>query len=128
MLENALPETANRLTDGLHYKEWQLLMQERHRYKTICVLAARCASCLAEKRWTLGIKLARYWLEIDPMNEDALCCLMTMLVGDGQPEEALRQYEWYQWRLSAELAIEPSLSTQKLAHQIASEHDLSLSS
>lgn len=118
----AMSEAAHHPNQLLNQKEQQLLMQERRRYKTIGVLQARCQACLAQKRWETGIKLARYWLEIDRLNEEPLRCLMKMLVGDNRPQEALRQYEWYQWWLSAELAIEPEQSTQNLAHQIAAQH------
>lgn len=118
----AMSKAAHYPNQSPNEKEQQLLMQERRRYKTISVLQARCQTCLAQKKWETGIKLARYWLEIDRLNEEALRCLMMMLVGDNQPQEALRQYEWYQWWLSAELAIEPEQSTQNLAHQIAANH------
>jgi DNA-binding SARP family transcriptional activator len=112
----------------LPFNEWRLVMQERHRFQTITVLQARCAACTAEKQYQLGIRLARYWLEIDPLNEAALRSLMAMLAGDGRAQEALRQYERYTWWLTAELNINHEPTTQSLAAEIAAQAELPLAS
>ena len=106
------------LKDGPVFNEWldlarqQLKQQVLERYRKLCYIYAE------QKEWIKGIVVARRWLSLEKLEEDAHYCLMWFLASNGQIRAALVQYQKCCQCLADELDIEPTEKTVLLYKNI----------
>ena len=94
------------------YVEW--LHFERNR------LAASFRAAAAQRLRQLGDdaaqreQVARHWLELDPLDEDALAATVEAVEAQGRRGEARRAVELYRERLAREIGVAPSARVRAL--------------
>jgi DNA-binding SARP family transcriptional activator/tetratricopeptide (TPR) repeat protein len=109
------------LPEASHFNEWLAVAREKLRLQVIAAHRDLCIVYHIRKEWTNGIAIARHWVAIDDLDEEAYRWLMQMLAANGQPAAALKRYEQCQQRLWQELGIEPDAATTALAERLAQQ-------
>ncbi len=116
--ERAVAAYGGAFCDGLEHKaaepfvEW--LRFERNR------LAASFRIAAAQRLQQLAgdpaqrEQVARQWLALDPLDEDALAATVEAVTAQGRPGEARRSIEQYRERLAQEVGVAPSARVQAL--------------
>ena len=116
--ERAVAAYGGAFCDGLEHKaaepfvEW--LRFERNR------LAASFRIAAAQRLQQLGgdaaqrEQVARQWLALDPLDEDALAATVEAVTAQGRPGEARRAIEQYRERLAQEVGVAPSARVRAL--------------
>jgi DNA-binding SARP family transcriptional activator len=119
----AMLERADHLWTGSpmpeeQYAPWTFAWRERLNDRYTQVLAALSQAYAAEGRGDDAIRLARSWVELDPVNEAAQRELITGLARAGRRNQALRQFLACRRALVDELGIEPSATTVALQERV----------
>jgi DNA-binding SARP family transcriptional activator len=119
----AMLERAERLWTGSpmpeeRYAPWTFAWRERLNDRYTQVLAALSQTYAAAGRGDDAIRLARTWVELDPVNEAAQRELITGLARAGRRNQALRQFLACRRALVDELGIEPSATTVALQERV----------
>ncbi|NIQ55017.1 MAG: hypothetical protein GWN71_16985, partial [Gammaproteobacteria bacterium] len=65
-----------------------------------------------------ALNIAREWVELEPLDDEAQHQFIRLLAEAGHRSEALRQYERYAERIRAELEVEPLEETITLVERI----------
>jgi serine/threonine-protein kinase len=101
------------------YQDW--LDRERTRFRDLAADAARklADDAASLDRHDEAVRYARRALALDPHDETALRRLMTLLDTTGDRAGALRAYDDFARRLTAELDLEPSAETRGMRDVIA---------
>ena len=83
--------------------EW--ILHERERLRQLCLhgLDAICMRLLALQRYSEAVEAGLAAVRIEPLRESAHRMLITVHLAEGNPNEALRQYRWYERVLRDEL-------------------------
>ena len=103
--------------DGLEHKaaepfvEW--LRFERNRLAASFRIAA-AQDCSDWRSAAQREQVARQWLALDPLDEDALAATVEAVTAQGRPGEARRSIEQYRERLAREVGVAPSARVQAL--------------
>ena len=100
------------------YAPWSFAWRERLTDRYTHVLAALSQAYAAAGRPEDAIRLARKWVELDPLNESAQRELITGYARAGRRNHALRQYLACRRVLVDELGIEPSAATVALQERV----------
>ncbi|MFZ6026134.1 MAG: BTAD domain-containing putative transcriptional regulator [Chloroflexota bacterium] len=100
------------------FHEWQVLQSERLRLHFGQILEALARLHAAQKNDFSAIQYARYWLEIDPLNEAAHRLLMVLYESSSQSAAALQQYETCRHLLKEKLDVDPEAETLALSRRI----------
>ena len=103
--------------DNLYYN-W--LFPERHRLAQAYISALRDLANFhfIHERYTNALELLQRALRVDNLNEDLHCQVMRTYIALGDQAGLVHQYQDLQKTLSAELGMEPLLSTQKLYQKL----------
>ena len=109
------------LSDAPHFNEWLAVAREKLRVEVIAAHRELCILYKERQAWSDGIKIARHWVTLDDLDEEAYRWLMQLLAANGQPSVALKQYERCRQRLKEELGIEPDSTTTELAEQLSQQ-------
>ncbi len=83
---------------------------------------------IAHSAWEPALALARRWLALDPLREEAHCQLMRIYAAQGQANTALRQYRECVRVLEKELGVPPLPETTALYQAIQANRLLPVSS
>jgi len=104
--------------DNLYYN-W--LFAERHRLAQTYISALRDLANFhfVHERFTNALELLQRALRVDNLNEDLHCQAMRTYVALGDQAGLVHQYQDLKKTLSAELGMEPLVSTQKLYQRLA---------
>lgn len=120
LYEEAMALWGGELLPADSYEEWTEPHRERLHVAWTTALIEHAQ--LLEMRGDMGAAKAsaEELLRHDPLNEEALCCLMRGLARMGQRHRAVARYRDWVRRLSSELGIEPAQATREIFAQIAS--------
>jgi class 3 adenylate cyclase len=115
--EEAMELWRGELLSGLN-DDWVLVARDQWRERAIAALAGLADE--AHARGDLGgaIGYARRMVLIDPLDEQALRALITLLAAGGNRAGALAAYGRYSERLRSELRTAPSAATRALAEEL----------
>ncbi len=106
------------LPEGLGFEEWSLVTRERLRRTAADGLRRLAAYDLSTGDYLAGMAAASRLLAIDAYDEAAQRTMMWLLVRNGQPNAAIKQYQDLHKLLSLELGVEPASETRALYEQI----------
>ncbi|MEZ4645098.1 MAG: FxSxx-COOH system tetratricopeptide repeat protein [Chloroflexota bacterium] len=109
------------LFDAPRFNEWLAVAREKLRIEVIAAHRELCLLYTERQAWSDGIKIARHWIAIDDLDEEAYRWLMQLLAANGQVSAALKQYKRCRQRLEQELGIEPDSVTMALAEQLSQQ-------
>jgi len=113
------------IPDSLDFEDWRRLEQERYHRLITEALQNSISRKFHKGDNKKALELTRHLLNLDPLNEFALQQSMTLLVLNGQRNDALLQYDQYSKLLQSELGVEASKATLDLYHQIVDGRELS---
>ena len=99
------------------YDEWVVIERERFRQARLHALEGRCLSLIDEGRYGRAIEAGLIAVAGEPLRESAHRIVMRAHIAEGNPSEALRQYELCRRLLADQLGFEPSPETERLRHQ-----------
>lgn len=123
----ALDLLAGDLLDGLMvrdpaFDDW--LRLERQRLRGLGETAAGTLLRAAEDGGESAevTQIALKLLQLDPLREDAVRCLMRHHAAQGEGALALRRFEDLRTKLEAELRATPDKATEDLAHRVRTRH------
>jgi DNA-binding SARP family transcriptional activator len=104
---NPVPLSGELLPDW-NADDWILI--ERERLRQLCVhgLDAICMRLLALHQYSEAVDAGLAAVRIEPLRESAHRMLIAVHLAEGNLNEALRQYRWYERVLRDELGLEPS--------------------
>lgn len=106
------------LKDSLLFDDWQTLQAESSRQALADVLAQLVEGYTAGGDADAALPLARRWVQLDPLQEQAQAALLTLLAETGQSAVALRGYRAYEQLLADEIGIPPGPAITELFEQI----------
>jgi len=106
------------LPEAIGFAEWLAVERERLRRLAADGFRTVCDAYAASAHWQQGIAVARRWLMLDPLDEEAQRRLMEFLAADGQIAAALSQFESLRSRLWSELEVTPELATVELVQRL----------
>jgi DNA-binding SARP family transcriptional activator/pimeloyl-ACP methyl ester carboxylesterase len=102
------------LPDSPGFDEWQFFQREELRRLLSEALISLIRFLSMQGEFTQAIPLARRWLAMDTLHEEAHRTLMKLYAWSGQQSAALRQYAECQRILKKELDLRPEDETQQL--------------
>ncbi len=126
-IENTLPLCEGpllnnfQIENSIQFNEWLVVVREQWHKRVFDQYRQLCQRLLNQEEWHLGIEVCRRWLLLDDLNEEAYRRLMQMLVGLGEYEAALTEYETCRQVLWDELSVEPGQSIVQLAEDITNQ-------
>jgi DNA-binding SARP family transcriptional activator/predicted ATPase len=103
------------------FEEWVVLQRERLRRLALQVGERLAQHYEATRQTRAGIAVCQRLIQIDPLQEEVHRHLMGLLWQNGQPAEALRQFEQCRRALAEELGIAPDGATLALVARIRAE-------
>jgi DNA-binding SARP family transcriptional activator len=101
------------------YEDWVLLERERFRQLRLHALEALCVRLTEAGRFGAAVQAGLAAVAGEPLRESAHRRLIQTHLAEGNPGEALRQYNLYRRLLTSELAIEPSAAIRSLVEPLA---------
>ncbi len=116
-LEQALALYNGELLEGCYY-DWVVRERERLHLKYISALYYLLNFYQYHKEYDKAIRWGQQILMVDPLREDVHRYLMRLYTENGQRALAVRQYQYCQRILEAELGIEPMPETQMTYYNI----------
>jgi len=106
------------LRNSPDFDNWQLFQAETLRRELSGTLERLVRGFSIRQEYEPAIGCARRWLALDPFNEAAHCCLMSLYAGLGQRQAALRQYAECVRLLEREMGLSPQTATTRLYEAI----------
>ncbi len=106
------------LRDSPPFEEWQLIQRQALRDELAEALAALMRGYILRQAFAEAIPVARRWLALDRLNEQAHRFLMRLYDWSGQHAAALRQYRDCVQTLDQELGVAPLEATTRLYEAI----------
>lgn len=94
------------------YEDWVLVERERYQQLRLHALEALCEELSAAGRFSLAVQAGLTAVASDPLRESAHRALIEAYLREGNPCEAMRQYERYRRAAAHELGLVP---TERLA-------------
>lgn len=90
------------------YDDWVVLERERFRQRGLHALEALCLALARAGHYAKSIDVGLAAVAADPLRESAQRAVVAAHLAEGNPGEALRQFESYRRLLKEELGLEPS--------------------
>ena len=106
------------LPDSDMFEEWLILQRERFRRLAFDAHHRMVEAYSNQGEYKRALAHARHMVALDPLRESAQQLLMRLLTYNGQPNQALLQYETYTDLLADEIGVEPLDETTRLYLQI----------
>jgi DNA-binding SARP family transcriptional activator len=100
------------------YDDWVIVERERLRQIGLHVLEAVCQRLVDEGRFAQAINAGLAAVAAEPLRESAHRVLVRAYLAEGNPCEALRQYDTYQQLLGECLGLQPSGSLEDLVRPL----------
>lgn len=97
--------------------EWVVIERERFRQTRLHALETLCMALIEEGRYGRAIEAGLTAVAGEPLRESAHRVVMRAHLAEGNPTEALRQYELCRRLLDEQLGFQPSAETRQLRHQ-----------
>lgn len=98
--------TSELLTDW--YDEWVSVEREQFRQLRLHALEALCEGLTSEGRYSLAIRAGLAAVMADPLRESAERALIRAYIEEGNPSEAVHQYQRYRQVAFEELGLAPT--------------------
>ena len=96
------------------YDEWVITERERVRQIQLHGLEALCALLLGKGNFARAVQAGLAAVSAEPLRESAQRLLIQAYMAEGNPTEAVRQFDRYRTLLSMELGMEPSPSIKRM--------------
>ncbi|MEM7114186.1 MAG: BTAD domain-containing putative transcriptional regulator, partial [Chloroflexota bacterium] len=112
LLEGFYVEGAPRLN------EWLLAEQERLRHRLLAAYRQIYEAQASREAWSSAAAVAKRWLTIDELNEEAVFRLLRAQASAGQLVEARQAYALFRDTLKREVGAEPEKATAALYEEI----------
>ncbi len=109
------------LVDSNAFEDWAESSREKLRRQAIAALDELAQDSLAKGEYPQALSFAWRRIDIDPLSESAYRVLMQALVGNGQRNEAISQYQSWRRRIKDELGVEPGAEIAALYSQIQAD-------
>jgi DNA-binding SARP family transcriptional activator len=106
------------LRDCPDFDDWQYIEREGFLADLASSLERLAYAYSINREWEKAIQVARRWLNLDQLNEDANRMLVQIFALAGRRRAALRQYEEYMQLLQDELGQAPDKETIELVQKI----------
>jgi DNA-binding SARP family transcriptional activator len=106
------------LADSNLFEEWLIIQRERFRRLAFDALYRLVEAYSTQGEYKQALTHTRRLVVLDPFRESAQQLLMRLLTYNGQPNQALVQYERYSTLLADEIGVEPLDETTRLYLQI----------
>ncbi len=106
------------LNGAPRFEEWLVLEREHLRQKVLGAYQRLCKTYLEREQWASGLALAQRWLDIDPLNEEAVRACMQALAARGEPGAGLGLYETFRQQLWRRFEFDPEPATASLASRL----------
>jgi len=106
------------LKNAPRFNEWLQITRELLRAKIHAAHRDLCTTYDEKQAWEKGIAIARHWIKLDDLNEDAYYWLMQFLAQNEQAAEALNQYDICCQRMKQELDVAPNPALVELAERL----------
>lgn len=90
------------------YDDWVLVERERYQQLRLHALEALCGELTAAGRFSLAVQAGLSAVAADPLRESAHRVLIEAYLHEGNPGEAMRQYERYRHAAAHELGLVPT--------------------
>lgn len=100
------------------YEDWMLAQRERHRQLRLHALETLCVRLTGQGRYGEAVRAGLAAVEGEPLRESAERTLITALLAEGNPVEALRRYRRFREMLSRELGIAPTAQLYELVRHL----------
>jgi DNA-binding SARP family transcriptional activator len=100
------------------YEDWVLVEREQLRQLRLHGLEALSLQLVQAERFAEAIHVGLAAVAIEPLRESAHRVLVTAFLAEGNPIEALRQYETYRRMLWEQLAVVPSAHMEALIRSL----------
>jgi DNA-binding SARP family transcriptional activator len=108
----ALEQAGELLPDW--YDDWVVLERERLRQLRLHALETLCADLTTQGRYAEAVEAGLAAVIGEPLRESAQRALISAYLAEGNPSDALRQYQIFRDRLRRDLALAPSRALQSL--------------
>lgn len=106
------------LRDSPAFDDWQFFQAEALKRELAALLERLVRACTTSADFTLALRYARRWLDLDALHEPVHRHLMQLYAWTGQRAAALRQYQECERILQAELGVRPLEETTRLDEAI----------
>lgn len=90
------------------YEDWVLIEREHFRQLRLHALEALCEQLTAAGRFAEATEAGAAAVRAEPLRESAHRALIKTFLAEGNPGEAIRQYDHFESLLGAQLGLEPS--------------------
>lgn len=100
------------------YDDWALTERERIRQRVLHALEVLSRLLAQEGRCAEAVEVALMAVSAEPLRESGQRALIEAHLAEGNPVEALRQYQAYRDRLRREVGAEPGRELAVLAHGV----------
>jgi DNA-binding SARP family transcriptional activator len=114
---NPVPLTGELLPDW-NADDWLLVERERLRQLCLHGLDAICKRLLTLRRYGEAVEAGLAAVRSEPLRESAHRILIAVHLAEGNHNEALRQYRWYERILHDELSLVPSTQITALVSDL----------
>jgi predicted ATPase/DNA-binding SARP family transcriptional activator len=104
--------------NAMEFDAWMVVERERYHHIVMDGLGKLVRWELEQGEYTIGIRHASKWVQLEPLSEAAYRQIMRLLASSGQRSAALAQYEKCREVLANELGVEPETKTTTLYEQI----------
>lgn len=95
-------------------EDWLLVEQESHRQLRLHALEALSARLRDAGRYSEALMAGLSAVRSEPLRETAHMCVISAHLAEGNPAEALRQYQGYRRLIATELGLPPSAAIRAL--------------
>lgn len=100
------------------YDDWVLLERERLQQAQVHALEVAADRLVQSRQLGAALEVAHAATMVEPFRETAHCAVVTVLLEQANPAQAVRHYQQYQRLLDRELGIEPSGRLQDLVRPV----------
>jgi DNA-binding SARP family transcriptional activator len=100
------------------YDDWVLFARERYRQLRVRALEILSAALCGAGLYADAIEMALSAIEADPLRESSHRALINVCIAEGNPADAIREFESYRGLLARELGVSPSRAIEKLVEPL----------
>jgi DNA-binding SARP family transcriptional activator len=100
------------------YEDWVLLERERYQQLRLHALEALCEELTGAGRFALAVQAGLAAVAADPLRESAHRALIEAYLGEGNPGEAMRQYQRYRRAAADELGLVPTARLEAIINGV----------
>ncbi|MEM7117133.1 MAG: tetratricopeptide repeat protein [Chloroflexota bacterium] len=106
------------LDDAPRFQEWLIIERERLRQTVLTAFRTLCQEYVKRADWPAVVAVAKRWLTVDELNEEAVYQLIQALSASGELNAARQAYEIFQTALKREVGVVPETETAVLYEEI----------